>query len=133
MEGTSVDGSAATIIAALERRKAEVAALIRDRRNDAPFREGLREGVQQYCAAIALYDLHLAQLKRDYARGTREHMQEVHRFLSSPESEDEFEFRDMLNFVLGLLDCYVSFLERQADTQATSALSNLDSRDLTHV
>jgi hypothetical protein len=133
MEGTTLDGSAEAITAVLERKKTEIDALISGRHADASFREGLREGVRNYCAVSALHDLCLAQLKRDYAQGTRGHIRDVHRFLSSPESEDEFALRDMLNFVLGLLDCYVSLLERQADTQVTSALSNLDAKDLTHV
>ena len=133
MEHTILDGSAAAIMAALERKRAEIDALISSRPNDAAFRDGLRKGVQHYCAAGALRNLQLAEMKRDYAQGTREHVRNVHRFLSSPESEDEFALREMLNFVLGLLSCYVSLVETQADNQAASALSNLDVRHLTHV
>lgn len=132
MEGRVLDGGAGAITAALQRNRAKIEQLIASRRDGQTFRDGLHDGVQHYCATTALHDLQLATLKRDYARGTREHVREVHRFLSSPESEDEFALRSMLNFVLGLLACYVEMTEDQAEIHAARALSNLDPHDLTH-
>ena len=133
MDQSVLDGSATTVQVALERKKERQRELIASRRGDPSYRAGLCDGLRLYCAAAALHDLHQADLKRDYTRGTREHIREVQRFLSSPASEDEFELREMLSFVLGLLRISVEFVERQAEMQATSALSNLDREDLAYV
>src|SRR5262245_44522271 len=133
MDATFLDGSAAAITAALERKRKEIDDLIANRRGDRSFHEGLGEGVKQYRALAALHELHLSQLGREYTAGTRQHMRDVNKFLSSRESGDEFELRSMLNFVLGLLRLYVEMTEERAAGQLKSALSSLDIQDLASV
>ena len=132
MRASVFDGGTVALTTALERKRAELHELIASRHDDRSFREGMQKGVEHYRAYAALLDLQLAQLKRDYARGTQEHIREVNAFLSSNASQDEFELRDMLRFVLGLLGHYVFLVEHQSEEQLASALRCLDPQDFSH-